>query len=124
MLAVLKRARKGDESVLPAVREILTNPDAIDLFGGDIARQAEAALINTAAGKDLAFKLAQSRKLELLQAEVAGPNPTPLERLLAARVATCWLHLHYYEAIYAQSGNMTIAQGDCQQRRIDSAHRR
>jgi hypothetical protein len=70
-------------------------------------------------------RLAQSRKLPLLKAELAGPDPTPLERLLADRVAACWLQLHYYEAILAQSlGNMTIAQGHYQQRRIDSAHRR
>jgi hypothetical protein len=125
ILALLRRARKGDEAALPAVRELLKNPDAIDYCGGDIARQAEALLINTAAGKDLAFKEAQARKLELLRADVAGPNPAPLERLLSARVAACWLQLHYFEAMYAQSaGQLTIAQGDYYQRRIDCAHRR
>jgi hypothetical protein len=125
ILALLRRARKGDEAALPAVRELLKNPEAIDYCGGDIARQAEASLISTAAGKDLAFKEAQARKLELLRAEVAGPNPTPLERLLAARVAACWLQLHYYEAIHAQqAGQLTMTQGEYHQRQIDSAHRR
>ncbi len=31
-----------------------------------------------------------SRKLAKLQAELGGPDPSPIERLLAEREALCW----------------------------------
>jgi hypothetical protein len=120
----VKRAERGDESALPAVRELLLRPEAVDLLGGDLARQAERSLINVAAGKNLAFREALLRKLELMRAELAGPGPTPLERLLVERVAACWLHLHDLETRFAQARNLLITQADHQQRTIDRAHRR
>jgi hypothetical protein len=60
-----------------------------------------------------------------MREEIAGENPSALERLLAERIALCWLQLQYYEAIYAQNlSTFTIAQGEHHQRRIDKAHRR
>jgi hypothetical protein len=79
---LLKRAQGGDESTLPAVRQFLQNPNAVGFLGGDLALQAEQALVRTAAGENLAFREALTRKLELMREELAGPNPAPVERLL------------------------------------------
>ena len=38
-----------------------------------------------------------------MRKELAGENPTPLERLPAERVALCWLHGNYADAIVAQN---------------------
>jgi hypothetical protein len=70
-----------------------------DLCGGELARLSQSTLIAKFSGKNLAFREALSRKLELLRAELAGPGPTPLERLLVERVVSCWLHLHHLEQI-------------------------
>ena len=99
MLALIHRAEKGESAALPALREMLKTPEIVDLCGGDLARLAQSTLINKFSGKNLAFREALSRKLETLRAELAGPEPTPLERLLVERVVSCWLHLHHLEQI-------------------------
>jgi hypothetical protein len=91
---------------------------------GNLALQVEMNLIKNAAGDNLAFKEGLGYKMAKLRAELAGPDAPPLERLLADRVAICWLTLHGVEARFAQSGDLTINQADYWQRRINSAHKR
>jgi hypothetical protein len=121
----LKRAQTGDETTLPVLRKILQDSATVDRFGGDLARQAELSLIDNAAGKNLAFREAMTRKLQLLRAELAGPDPTPVERLLVERVVACWLQVQDADIRYAQSQkDCTLTQGDYYQRRMDRAHKR
>src|SRR5262245_49788220 len=104
---------------------MLEDPQMVDMLGGDLARQAELSLIQAAAGDSLSFKEALIRKLELLRAELAGPNPSPVERLLVERVVACWLQVQDADVRYAQGQrDCTLAQGDYRQRRMDRAHRR
>ncbi|HLW63956.1 MAG TPA: hypothetical protein VKS79_01470, partial [Gemmataceae bacterium] len=91
---------------------------------GNLAQQVEVSLIGNAAGKNLSFKEGLTRKMELLRQEIAGPNPTILERLLAERIALCWLALHDAEIRFAQMRDLSIAQAESWQSRIDRAHRR
>jgi hypothetical protein len=121
----LKRAQDGDESTLPALRKLLENPAAVEMFGGNLAQQAELSFIEAATGKNLMFKEALARKLELMRAELAGPDPTPLERLLVERVVACWLQVQDADVRYAQGQkDCTLALGEYQQRRVDRAHKR
>jgi hypothetical protein len=120
-----KRAQKGDTSTLPVLRKMLESPGIVGFFGGNLAEQAEQSLIRAAAGDDLAFKEALSRKLDLLRAELAGSDPTPVERLLVERIVACWLQVQDADVRYAQGQkNCTFAQGEYQQRRQDRAYRR
>jgi hypothetical protein len=44
---------------------------------------------------------------------------------LAERAALCWFSVNQYEASYSQQrGELSLAQGEAQQRRIDRAHHR
>jgi hypothetical protein len=122
--ALLTRAQRGDASTLPALRQLLQRPEVVDAMGGDLAGQAEQSLIKAAAGDDLAFQEALTRKLELLRAELAGPSPSPVERLLVERAVACWLQVQDADVRYAQGKNLSLAQGDYHQRRMDHAHRR
>jgi hypothetical protein len=122
--AVLRRARSGDESALPALRRVLDTGELVESLG-NLALQVEATLIKNAAGENLAFKEGLGRKMAKIRADLAGPDAPPLERLLADRVAVCWLSLHDVEVRFAQSCNdLTIKQADYWQRRINSAHKR
>jgi hypothetical protein len=122
--ALIERAGKGDESTLPALRTLLQNPTHVENFGGNLAIQTEITLIDAAAGKNLLFKEALTRKLENLRRELAGPSPTPVERLLVERIVTCWLQLQDADIRYAQAKDLSITQADYHQRRIDRAHKR
>ena len=121
----LKRARSGDEATLPALRKMLEDPATVEMLGGDLARQAELSFIGAIGGENLSWKEALARKLELMRAELAGPDPTPLERLLVERVVACWLQVQDADIRYGQGQkDRTIVQGDYQQRRMDHAHKR
>jgi hypothetical protein len=123
-MALTDRAQKGDKSALPALREVLKDPAAVDLLGGDLARQAQLTLIDKFSGKNLLFKESLTRKLELLRAELAGPTPTALERLLVESVVACWLHLHHLELVYAGKESMSLDLGTYYQRSLSSAQKR
>jgi hypothetical protein len=121
---LLKRAQGGDASTLPALRKVLESPVTVELFG-NLAEQAERSFIDAAAGKNLVLKEALTRKLQLLREELAGPNPSPVERLLVERVVACWLQVQDADVRYAQSQrDCSFAQGEYQQRRMDRAHKR
>jgi hypothetical protein len=124
MRKLLERARKGDASTLPVLRKMLEDPATVDALGGNLARQAELSLIAKAAGDNLSFKESLTRKLELLRAELAGPSPGPVERLLVERVVACWLHLSHLEMLYAQKDSMTLDVGMYFQRCLSAAQRR
>jgi hypothetical protein len=121
---LLKRAQAGDVSVLGALRQVLSdNPDLWQGYG-DLAAQAEAALIRLAAGRDLLLTEALLRKLAALKQELGGNSPTPLERLLIERVTACWLQVAYYDALAAQAQRSSPERVKMLQGQQDAAHRR
>jgi hypothetical protein len=124
LLALVERAQDGDQTALPALREVLKDPALVDALGGNLATQVQYRLINQFSGGNLLFKETVTRKMERLRAELAGPEPTPLEHLLAERIASCWLHLHHLEIIYAGKDSFSLDLGMYYQKAIDRAHRR
>ncbi len=122
---LLERAERGDPKTLPAVRALFHTDPGLWREIGDLAAQAEKALVKVTAGENLVVQESLERSMESMRSELAGPNPTPLERLLVDRVVACWLHVHYADAVYAQGmKDLTLNQGDYYQRRQDRAHRR
>lgn len=119
----LERAQKGDESTLPALHELLKTPHWLEAYG-NLAKHAENALIHKFAAKDLAVGEGVRKKLAVMRSELAGPAPAPLERLLAERIVTCWLHLYYLETIYASKDSMSLDLAMHYQKCIDRAHKR
>lgn len=99
------------------------NSALVELIG-NFAAQVEITLIENVGGKALAFKEAVKRKMRAMRADLAGANATPLECLLADRIALCWLSVHDAEVRFTQSKDLTWKQVDFWQRRIDAAHRR
>jgi hypothetical protein len=120
---LLERAQRGDETTLPALREMLKEPHILNACG-NLAAHAENNLIHKYSGKDLAVKEGLRRKMESLRAELAGPAPTPLERLLVERVVACWVHLYHLETIYAGKESMSLELGAYYQRSLSAAHNR
>ncbi len=122
-----KRAGKGDESCLPEVRALFADGEygaSIREANGSWAARLRHCLSEKAAGKNILIREAIEQKLQLVQAELEGPNPTPIERLLAERASLCWFIVHRYELAYANSKDWSIAQADFQHRKIDKAHAR
>jgi hypothetical protein len=125
--AMTKRAKKGDKSCLPMIRALLADGDRGESFReayGFPASWFQQTAINKASGRDLMIEEAINQQIEAVESKLAGPNPTPIERLLAERASLCWFIVHWYETQYTNSSGWTIAQADLQHRKIDKAHAR
>lgn len=121
---MIRRAEAGDASALPAVRELLAKPGAAALLGGDMAKNARDALLRAFCGTNLYAVEAATKHMADLCAELAGANPTPVERLLAERAVACWLHLAHLESVYAGKQSMSLELGMYYQKAIDRTHKR
>jgi hypothetical protein len=121
------KAQDGDEEAALDIRNILDeNPDLAWRFIKGPGKMAEEALIDEfTRDKDLASKELLKHQLKSMRVEVAGENPSPLERLLAERVVATWLQVQFFDSLYAFGmKNEVMSQGDYRQKRLDRAHRR
>jgi len=123
---LFRRAEQGDEKALAVMREWFDDtPSACDKLG-DVAREAADSLVKVFT-KNRVVQEALHSKLNALRREIGGSGPTPLENLLAQRIAACWLQVYYLEAIWAQNlknCGLTGRQSESFQRSIDRAQRR
>ena len=99
---LVRQGMAGDQSVLPALRDLLdTRPElwqALDT----LADRVRQAWLQRLTGSDVVAQELLTRQLQAMQAEVAGPYPTPLEHLLVERIALCWLQVQQADLIAAQ----------------------
>jgi len=128
MDALLDKAAEGDASCLPRVRALLADPERGELtthYCGSSAEWLRQAIAGKASGGNLLAKEAILKRIDEVRAELEGPDPTPIERLLAERASLCWQIANWYESRFINNaGGMSIGQADYHQRRIDRAHRR
>lgn len=124
MLAIVERAQSGDETAMPALREMLDRvPSIREVLGADLDRTVEYSISKSLGGENnLAFREAMKRKLAALRKELEGPTPSATERLLVDRIIACWLQVQEADLRYAQSGDCSFKQADYHQRRQNSAH--
>jgi len=125
--ALFDRAAEGDQSCLPAVRALLADGDRGLSYReayGSSAEWLRQSLIEKAAGENVIAQEAIRQKLDGVRSELEGPNPTPIERLLAERASLCWALVNWYEDSFQSIESMSIAQADFHQRKIDRAHNR
>lgn len=90
---------------------------------------ATQRLIEWASGKtgNEKTKEALRRDMDTFAAELAGPAPSPVERVLAETAAVSWFALRLAEAQWAGAateGGLALVQSEHCQRRVDRAHRR
>jgi hypothetical protein len=119
--ALIRRAEAGDETSLPDLRRLLEDPRAVAAFG-DLAGRVRAALLKLVAGTNLLRQELTAREMDRLRADLLGPAPTVVERLLAERVVVGWLQLQ--EADLRLAAARADRGSDVLQRRADHAHRR
>jgi hypothetical protein len=91
---LVQRAERGDRDALPALRQALDrHPDVWKDYGADLAAVAEAAWLQLLAEDNIMLLECLRRQLAELRAELGGPDPTPLERLLVERAVASWMQL-------------------------------
>jgi hypothetical protein len=125
--ALLERAMAGDPTcgkLLDALMELPDRGGKIIAAFGNLPNYARQVVIEQVAGENLLVRAAVDGRMDRLAAELAGPDPTPIERLLAERAAYCWLTLWKYEHHLANAKDLPSRREEFHHRRIDAAHRR
>ncbi len=101
-MELVGRARRGDDVALRELEECFDRSPAVWRLLGDIAKQAEGALIKLVSEEDALQAEALERMAAMMRTELAGEQPSPLEGLLAERVVACWLQVYCAERGYAR----------------------
>ena len=98
--ALSERAQAGDKGARKELRKAVREsaPELISR-ASDIGRRGRWALIKTIAAKDTLTEEALVARLDLMLAEVAGLDPSPVEVLLAERVCSLWLLIEVLEVL-------------------------
>jgi hypothetical protein len=109
---------------VPRIKQFLDEHPQVWSELGDLARHAEEAMIRLIAGDNLFVAECIRRDLAALREELAGPSPSPLERILIQRVVLCRLQTHKADLDAAALDQGTSAHGPHAQRRQDAAHKR
>ena len=91
---LLQRAQAGDPAVLSELRELLGSRPELWRRLGDLAGHVEEVLVGLAAGRSLLARESVRRRMDELRAELAGPAPSPVEKLLVGRAVVCWAQCH------------------------------
>ena len=124
---LLEPAEAGDETALPALRELFDSRPDLWMALSDLSGRAERTLLRAAAGDNLLAQEALSRRLTVIKSELTSATASPQERLLADWVALTWLHVHLADLDAAASrhdGQPDGPRAREAQRRLDRAHRR
>ena len=122
--AIVRRAQAGDRTALPDLRKALDeHPEYFD-HAGDLAFMAQHTWLDLLSGTDLFLRETVERKLQEMRVELAGTNPSPLEKLLVERIAACWLQLNHADTAFV--GNQAASESIRKEllKRQESAQRR
>lgn len=120
--ALNRRAKQGDASALPRLREILTEHPAIWRHAADLEKVVVREWSELLAGDDPLSREALRLKAEELRAQLEGEQPTPLEQLLVGQVVA--LHLELAHAQLKTTAGSTPGQATTNLKRAESAQRR
>jgi hypothetical protein len=125
----LDRAELG-EIPEPQLIKVLRQHPRMWRYWGDLEIQARASFARAIGGKNgIPLKISAEWKAKEICDGIAGPSPSPLERLLASRIATCWIELHGLDLMIAQEVKPGVGHlgGDALEaadKRRGRAHRR
>ena len=114
--ALLLRAQEGDAAVLDQLRELLDGRPELWKRMGDLVAHVEEALLTLAAGKSLLARESIRRRMDELRADLAGPSPSPVEKLLIDRVVICWAQCHLADLDGLQKAKAGSPRGDADRR--------
>jgi hypothetical protein len=98
--ALSDRAEAGDKEARRKLR-LMVRASSAEVVGraSDVGRRTGRVLARSAAGGDPLAEEALCAKLDLMRAEIAGEDPTPLEVLLTERVVLLWMFTALLEAL-------------------------
>ena len=98
---LVQRAERGDKAALPELRVALDANPWVWRDYGHIGAHALTAWVRLITGPNLMAREALERALDGLWKELAGDDPSQVERLLVARILSCWLQVNHADGLTA-----------------------
>jgi hypothetical protein len=122
LTALLRRAREGDRTALPALRKVLDAKPSVWRAVGDLGNLAEQAMLDLIAGEDLLVRESVKRTLAQMRQDLCGQKASPLEVLIARRAAVAWLHVSYLDVLLARAEKLDAVEARRLQNRRDRSN--
>ena len=95
---LIQRADAGEDQARGEIRTLLSKPRTLATSGA-LRDAAETALLKASHGESWTAQEVGRRTLAQLRRDLAGPNPSPLERALADRLALALAEVDYIAAL-------------------------
>lgn len=125
---VTARADDGDQDALELALQAYAAVPALWPKANVLRDHAERMLLDRVVDGDrqLLTRATVERQLKTMRDELAGPNPTEVERILVDRVVLCWLACQQADVdlIHRTQAGVSLTQGEYLQRRAERAERR
>ncbi len=122
--ATIELARRGRKEIIPRLRKVLAEHPELWTHFGDLAVQVREKWLGLIAGKDLYLAECLRLHLDRMRADLAGPNPRPLEQLLINHILGANVRTLYFEALDTQAPQgENVRLAEFRMRRQDQAHR-
>ena len=125
---ILRRVADGDKASSALVGKVFDldqrDKAIFTTYFGDAFAHTSKSVLNLFCGNDTVFQEGMRRKLNSLRDELAGPNPTPLERILCERVALCWLDAHAMDRLFSPVSEVSFKTAAYREDRRERTHRR
>lgn len=95
--SLIAKAKTGDASVVPRLREYFKQAPSLWQGNGDLALQSQAAWIKLIAGNNTYLQECIVAKVNEMKSLLADEDTPLLENLLVECVVSSWLQLYYQE---------------------------
>jgi hypothetical protein len=128
LTAMTQLAATGDEQASQAlIKACQTVPRLWEILStlSSMAVRSWVGLLTPAGPGTEITRLTIEKEIERKRTEVAGEVSSPLERLLAERVALCWVAANYADAEYARKlkSGMSFREGEYYSKRCEQTNR-
>ena len=91
---------------------------------GDLSALAERAWSGLLAADNSLAVESMKRTVAEMKADLAGAQPSRLERMLVDEVVASWIEVKYLETVSTSQGNASLDQASFKLKRLESAKRR
>lgn len=119
------KAQHGDKVALAECKRLFRDrPDTSTFFEESIVEITRERIIDMTLAKDnLLLKDVWLSKMRRMQHELAGDHPSPLEKILCERIATCYLAAQMADMDVNTPG-ITLTKAEYYDKRAERAHKR
>ena len=120
---LVRKASAGDLASLTELRRTLDGRPDIWQRVGDVSLLAERSWIDLACAGNSLLEESIRRQLVAMKSEIAGSNPSPVERVIIDLIGVTWLAAFHGESAASQPSDIA-QQATIRLRRAESAQRR